>query len=140
MRTNRRISLLSAMFIAGASGLALAQSALEPRTTPTGINWISGGIGFDEAHALRKIEGEYNLRLLFALQGTGEYLADVVVIVQDQQGQPVLEATAQGPRLLAQVPPGSYTVTATSGGSSVTRRVSVARDRAAIEAFYFPAQ
>ena len=140
MRTKPLIGLLSAAIVAGFFSMAAAQSMIEPQTTADGITWVSGGIGFDESLALRKIEGDYNLRLLFAVQGTGEYLADVVVIIQNHQGQAILEATAPGPRLLAQVPPGAYTVTATSGGSTVTRRLTVPRDRAAVESFYFPAQ
>ncbi|MBK8209524.1 MAG: carboxypeptidase regulatory-like domain-containing protein [Rhodospirillales bacterium] len=140
MRRTWLSGLLSAAIVAGFVGVAAAQSALEPQTTPGGINWVSGGIGFDESLALRKIEGNYNLRLLFAVEGSGEYLADVVVIIQNQEGQAVLEATSQGPRLLAQVPPGGYTVTATSGGSTVTRRLNVPRGRTVENSFYFPAQ
>jgi hypothetical protein len=84
------------------------------------------------------MEGEYNLRLLFAVEGTGEYLADVPVIIQNRQGQSVLEVTARGPRLLAQLPPGSYTVTVESGGKVSSRPVSVPHTGAAIVAFYFP--
>jgi hypothetical protein len=140
MRRTRLVGLLSAAFVAGSISVAAAQSALEPQRTPGGVTWVSGGIGFDESLALRKMEGDYNLRLLFAVQGTGEYLADIVVIIQNQQGQAVLEATSQGPRLLAQVPPGGYTITATSGGSTVTRRLTVPRDRTVENSFYFPAQ
>lgn len=140
MRVRWLIGPLTAILSAIHLGPALAQVNLEPQTTAGGISWISGGIGLDESHALRKLENEYNLRLLFAVEGSGEYLADVVVIVQDQQGLPILEATAQGPRLLAQVPPGAYTVTATSSGSTATRRFTVPHNGAAVQAFYFPTQ
>jgi hypothetical protein len=128
------------VIVAGSSGLALAQVDLQPQTTAGGIRWVSGGIGFAETHELKKIENEYNLRLLFAVRGTGEYLADVVVIIQDHQGQPVLEATALGPRLLAQVPAGTYTVTATVGGATETRRISVPHNGSAVQSFYLPVQ
>lgn len=134
------IGILAAMIIASSLSPVSAQVDLQPQTTPGGIAWVSGGIGFDETHALKKIEGDYNLRLLFAVQGTGAYLADIVVIVQDRQGQPLLEATAPGPRLLAQVPPGTYTVTATSGGATETRRISVPRSGSTEQSFYFRAQ
>ena len=132
------IGTLAAMMVAGSLGSVYAQDELEPQTTAGGIRWVSGGIGFDEIHALKKAESEYNLRLLFAVQGSGAYLADIVVIVQDHQGQPVLEATARGPRLLAQMPPGTYTVTARSGGATETRRISVPRSGSADQSFYFP--
>ncbi len=134
------IGALAAMMVAGSLGSVSAQVDLEPQTTAGGIRWVSGGIGFDETHALKKVEGEYNLRLLFAVQGSGAYLADIVVIVQDHHGQPVLEATARGPRLLAQLSPGTYTVTATSAGATETRRISVPRSGSADQSFYFPAR
>jgi hypothetical protein len=138
-RMGRRwvIGPLVAMMIAGSSLLVQAQVNLEPQTTAGGIRWVSGGIGFAESHELKKIENEYNLRLLFAVRGTGEYLADVVVIIQDHQGQPVLEATAFGPRLLAQVPAGTYTVTATVGGETESRRITVPHNGSAVQSFYF---
>jgi len=86
------IGTLAALMMAVSLGSVFAQDDLEPQTTAGGIRWVSGGIGFDEIHALKKAESEYNLRLLFAVQGSGAYLADIVVIVQDHQGQPVLEA------------------------------------------------
>lgn len=140
MGTRWLIGALAAMMVAGSLGSVSAQVDLEPQTTADGVRWISGGIGFDETLALKKVEGEYNLRLLFAVQGSGAYLADIVVIVQDHQGQPVLETTARGPRLLAQLPPGTYTVTATSAGATETRRISVPRSGSADQSFYFPAR
>jgi hypothetical protein len=134
------IGPLVAVVVAGSSDPVPAQVDLQPQTTAGGIRWVSGGIGFAETHELKKIENEYNLRLLFAVRGTGEYLADVVVIIQDRQGQPVLEATALGPRLLAQVPPGTYTVTATLGGATETRRITVPQSGSAVQSFYFPTQ
>jgi hypothetical protein len=134
----RLIGLISLTLIAGAVGIAAAQSPLEPRTSSGGIPWVSGGVGMDETLALQQMQGDYNLRLLFAVQGSGEYLADIAVIVQSKDGRSILEATAQGPRLLAQVPPGAYTVTAVSGGATQTRHLTVPRTGAVDQAFYFP--
>ena len=139
MQMKRLSRLLLAAIVAGFCSVAAAQvPGLEPQTTSSGIRWISGGVGFDETFALQQMEGGYNLRLLFAVQGSGEYLSEVTVIIQNRQGQSVFEEIAHGPRLLAQMPPGAYTVTAESGGKVVTRQVSVPRAGAANAAFYFP--
>jgi hypothetical protein len=48
------------------------------------------------------------------MQGSGEYLASVQVIIRNTQGDTVLAAQSQGPLLFAQLPPGDYTVEATA--------------------------
>ncbi|MBL8666261.1 MAG: hypothetical protein JNM48_02230 [Rhodospirillales bacterium] len=133
------LRLLLAAVIAGLCSTAVAQVVgPEPQTTSGGIRWVSGGVGFDETFALKQMEGGYNLRLLFAVQGSGAYLSEVPVIIQNRQGQSVFEETAHGPRLLAQFPPGPYTITAESGGKVVSRQVTVPRSGSVDTAFYFP--
>jgi len=139
MRMKGLSRLLFAAIVAGFCSAAAAQvPGLEPQTTSSGIRWISGGVGFDETFALQQMEGGYNTRLLFAVRGSGEYLSEVTVIIQNRQGQLVFEEIAYGPRLLAQLQPGGYTVTAESGGSVITRQISVPRTGATNVAFYFP--
>ena len=136
---NRRLRLLLAVLFAGFCSVANAQIVgPEPQTTSGGIRWVSGGVGFDETFALKQMEGGYNLRLLFAVQGSGAYLSEVAVIIQNRQGQSIFEETAHGPRLLAQMPPGGYTITAESGGKVVSRQVTVPRSGSVDTAFYFP--
>ena len=97
-----------------------------------GIRYVSGGVGEGERAELDALSGQFNLRLLFAMQGSGDYLADVRVSVVDSRGAVVLNATSNGPWFLAALPPGSYTVevsamdqtqrqSANIGGSSQSR-------------------
>jgi hypothetical protein len=99
-----------------------AQPALPPRSHAPAI---SGGIGEESRAQLRAREHEFNLKLMFTLS-EGNYLADVRVAVSNAAGQVVVETVAQGPFLLARLPPGSYTVTATYAGQPQTRAIRVA--------------
>lgn len=89
------------------------------------VRYISGGIseegreGFLAAHA-----GEgYNTKLLF-IGPSGNMLADVVVTIRNTKAD-ILQATTDGPLLLAELPPGSYSVTANYKGESQSQKLTV---------------
>lgn len=65
----------------------------------------------------------YPLKLVFATD-KGEYLADVRVKIEDASGNIALEAACDAPWLVADLPAGSYNVTATTKGG-LTETVSV---------------
>jgi hypothetical protein len=117
---------------------AEAQVTLEPHTQ-NGVTYLSGGIGPEEVSAIKAAQGEYNLRLLFAVQGSGQYLADVQVKLLDQKGNTVLDATSDGPYFLARLKPGSYRLVAESAGKPITRSVEVPSSGAAALSLYWPA-
>ncbi len=77
-----------------------------------GIRYVSGGIG----------EG---VRLLFALQGSGSYVADVRVNIRDERGGLTLVAESKGPWFFAALPPGTYTVEAETLEDGQTQRQTV---------------
>jgi len=105
-----------------AAALVLAISITAHARSP---EFISGGIGVAEQAELAAREKEFNLKLVFALN-EGNYLADVGVVVADARGRKVIEDVAAGPLFLARLPAGSYTVTATHEGRTVTRKIGVA--------------
>jgi hypothetical protein len=111
-------------------------TVLQPRTEG-GITYISGGIGMDERDALKKVEGDYNLRLLFAAQGSGEFVADVKVTILDAQGKSILEAVSAGPRFFAKLAPGSYRIIAENNGTPIRRTVRISPKRPVSQAFYW---
>ena len=79
-----------------------------------GIRYVSGGVGEGELDEINALSGQFNLRLLFAMQGSGNYLADVQVTIVNARGEIVLNATSNGPWFLVQLSPGDYTVDATT--------------------------
>jgi hypothetical protein len=77
-----------------------------------GIRYVSGGVGEGERAELDALSNQFNLRLLFAMQGSGEYLSAVRVTILDARGGTVLTAESKGPWFFAQLVPGDYTVEA----------------------------
>ena len=102
----------------------VASAADQPTLQSNGaVEYLSGGIGKEEADALKQQSADYALTLEFASSKTAEgdvspgaYLADVKVDIRDAQGRQMLDTTAQGPLLLVRLPPGDYTVVADWNG------------------------
>jgi hypothetical protein len=104
-----------------------ATSELPPELTQGNITYITGGIGHDEAMAMRRQEAQYPLSLEFVKRAgpVGEYLAGVNVTIKDRQGKTKLETVADGPIVLARLPVGKYTVSAELDGQIKNRDVVI---------------
>ena len=83
-----------------------------------GVSYVTGGIGENEAAALKHAAATYPLELLFAqkAQPKDVYIADVKIVIRDRSGNPVLDTTAEGPFLLAKLPAGKYQIEAEYDG------------------------
>lgn len=81
-----------------------------------GIRYVSGGVGESERTELNAQSPQFNLRLMFAMQGSGNYLSAVRVSILDARGEKILVTESKGPWFLAQLPPGDYTVEASVPG------------------------
>ena len=110
--------------------------ALVGPQTQGDVSYVSGGVGSDSVLAMRQIEGGYNLRLLFAVQGSGEYLANVRVKLVDRKGNTVLDAVSDGPYFFAKLRPGRYQVVVDNGGTVISRTVDVGQ-HAVSQSFYW---
>ncbi len=117
-------------------GLALVASfapGVQARTLPTeqmrgGVHFISGGVGADESAAMQRAAARYALELVFAARdgaNRGDYLAYVPVTIRDSGGRMVLHTRTRGPYLLANLPDGTYSVTATEHGVAKQQVVHV---------------
>lgn len=127
----------SALLLAGLAGLAATVQAQAPASsdapplpafqTTGALHYACGGIGSDESTAMRAAMPGYPLSLLFARKN-GDYLANLAVQVQGLSGGPQ-QFTATGPVCLLKLPPGRYTVKATSEEGVVqSQSVDVARN------------
>ena len=90
-----------------------------------GIRYTSGGVGEGERAELKALSGQFNLRLLFAMQGSGDYLADIRVTILNNRGETVLSAESNGPWFYVQLPPGAYTVEASTADQSQRQKATV---------------
>jgi len=95
--------------------------------------YISGGASAEAREELLAKESEYNLKIV-AAEKSGDYLADVKVVIESARKERVLDTTMEGPILLAKLDPGTYTIRATSAGHTLTRAVTIpARGRRQVD-------
>ena len=113
---DRHIQVLATMAI------VLLTFCMEVRAAD--VPYISGGAGADEREELLAKEKEYNLKII-AAETSGDYLAYVKVVIESARKEQVLDATMEGPILLAKLAPGTYTIRATSDGQTLTRTVTI---------------
>ena len=95
---------------------------------PSGVTYVTGGAGSEAVELLRSMERDFNLKLVFA-DTTGAYLGDVKVTIVAASGQVVLDATSEGPLLMAKLPAGAYQIEATSAGHAEHRKTTIAGNK-----------
>lgn len=113
---DRRIQVLATLTV------VLLTFCMEVRAAD--VPYISGGAGADAREELLAKEKEYNLKII-AAEKSGDYLAGVKVVIESARKEQMLDATMEGPILLAKLAPGTYTIRATSDGQTLTRTVTI---------------
>ena len=86
--------------------------------------YFCGGVGADERGAMRTLEPQANLKLLFVTKKRGGYLADAAVTISDGKATR-FSAVADGPICLLDLPAGKYLVSARIGDAERAIRVEV---------------
>jgi hypothetical protein len=100
------------------------------------VTFVSGGAGDEDRAALKQMESQYNLRLLF-VERSGNYLANIAVTLADARGNAVLDTIAEGPIFYAHLPPGRYKLTVSNHGQSQSRDVIIGSREAVHQDFYW---
>jgi hypothetical protein len=114
-----------AVLLAAVVSLGSLPAAAQLRQTPpSGVEYVSGGIGQTEAQRMKRAANDYSLALLFATP-SGQYLADVDVQLKDSRGAAVLSVEDTGPMLLVNLPPGRYQVEAAYNGDAKKALVDI---------------
>lgn len=97
------------------------------QATPSAANesfFISGGVGKAERERMEAMKGQYNFKLQMATSG-GAFVSGVNVQITDAKGNVVLETVTDGPLLMAKLPAGSYTISASKFGETKTQKVQL---------------
>jgi hypothetical protein len=116
---------LAVILLSSASLVPLASANYEiVQTTGGGVSYVSGGIGTDSIDRLSSLAGDFNLKLVFALN-SGAYVSDVRVAIANAAGKTLLDTTSEGPWFLTRLPVGNYQIVATFAGHAVTRQIAV---------------
>jgi hypothetical protein len=115
-----------------AAGAALLVAALQAAAAPlpqpitrNGVTYLNGGIGHDEALAMRAEARRYPLSIVFSAGKDNEFLADVKVAIKNKAGKQVLSDAAAGPIMLVKLPAGNYAIAAERDGMTLHRTVRV---------------
>ena len=140
MPATRRILFgLVALSAFAASALA-DEVTLPPERSQGSVTYVSGGIGKDESDAMKQAASRYSLAIEMASPASprAQYVADVKIDIRDQRGATVLSTISDGPMLLANLPPGRYTVTAAKSGTSQQRSIVVGSGARPRVMFSFP--
>lgn len=80
---------------------------------------------------MNAVAEDFNLKIITA-KPSGEYLTGVTLLIRNQEGRPMVSTVAQGPILLAQLPPGRYTVMAINGSDVRQEAVTIRPARQAV--------
>jgi len=125
-------------------GVLTAQAANPPIHIVNGIEYMSGGIGSDEAQFMETVSPRWAATFEFAVKDASnkqgaDFAANVQVQVRDaNNGNSLLTATADGPFLLARLEPGHYAVEATLNGQTLKQELTVRAGEASKATFVWP--
>jgi hypothetical protein len=120
---NRVLGIAALLLALSLVPLAWSQQPLQVQEQQ-GVTFVSGGFGKDERGQLQDMQGQFNLKLVFATDA-GNYLAGIDVRIIDQQGGTLVETRSDGPILMARLPARSYTVVASHKNNEQQRTVNV---------------
>ena len=138
---------LLALLPALTAGTAVAAESLllPPENVRGNVRYMTGGVGFDEAEAMRQVASHYPLTIELAAKPNPRdayprdvYLSNVRVDIRDEQGQSLIATRTDGPILLASLPPGRYTINAEIRGISQQKTVAVGSGAPQRVLFEFP--
>ena len=113
---------------------------LPPVQSSGAVEYLSGGVGEEEAQAMQQAGAQWPMQLQFLINAKPrpEYAASVEVQVKDAKGMDVLQTATDGPFMLIKLAPGSYAVYATLDGKTLHKRISVGRNGQARAVFVWP--
>ena len=130
VNAQQEVTMLTRFFLSTAAALAFifpavqASGAQSHTNVATDVKFVSGGVGEQSDSQMQAMARDYNLRLLFAAKD-GHYLAGVPVTITSASGATVVDTIAEGPRLFATLPPGTYKITAQYDGKSISRTITI---------------
>jgi hypothetical protein len=129
---------MKSIALAALLGLAVVPAgALERGTTGLGQPFVSGGVGATEQDTLDQERTGYDLAILTAVRGSGNYLADVHIRITDAHSELVLDTDLDGPWLFVELPAGRYRVQASRNDRVQEHTVSFLASGHRQTVFYF---
>jgi hypothetical protein len=129
------VALLLAASIVG-SGYSVSAFSATPSNLPNEktvgmITYVSGGVGIDEASAMKREQVNFPLTMEFVAHTNqkDELITNVAVTVKDYNDKIVLQTMSDGPYLYARLPDGTYVITAEVKGLPKLKIVNIAAQK-----------
>lgn len=137
---------LAAALFCGAvllGALSSAQAAVNPPIYMAhGIEYMSGGIGSDEARLMETVSPRWPATFEFAVKDSkgADFAANVHVTVRNGSGVALLDnVVSGGPFMVARLDPGTYEVEARLGSQVLKQQLHVLQGAPAKASFVWPA-
>lgn len=96
-----------------------------PKEAAGGFKYVTGGVGDVEQANMQAMYGGYSFMLVNVLSGPDAAFVSNVHVTIKKNGEVVLETTTDGPWLIADIPPGTYHLTASFDGSTTTNTLKL---------------
>jgi hypothetical protein len=118
---------LTTNIVIGSPAANAEPTAFATQRNQGNISYVTGGVGEDEAAALKRAAPEFPLEVQFVQRATprDEFLAGVKVEIRDRSGKVLLDTVSDGPFLLAQLPAGTYQIEANHDGVAKRQTVEI---------------
>jgi hypothetical protein len=137
---------LAAVMLCGAvllGTLSSAHATVNPPIYMThGVEYMSGGIGSDEARLMETVSPRWPATFEFAIKDHkgADFAANVRITVRDSSGTALLDnVVSGGPFMVARLEPGDYQVEARLGSQTLKQTLHVPQGAAAKATFVWPA-
>ena len=125
---NKLLAASIAALLLGSASLVVAADAEPVIQSNANVSYVSGGVGDESLDRLNAIAGQFNVKLIFAMN-SGEYVSNVRVEITDSKGRNVVDARSDGPWFLARLPVGHYQLVATLSGQAEKRQLDVGANK-----------
>ena len=106
---------------------AAQASAHHPKilNSKSGIRYVTGGIGEEDAGAMRVQAKNFTLNLLFSEGTSGRWVTDANVNIYDEASNLVFRIIASEPMLYVNLPAGTYTILANNAGQKLRHKITI---------------
>jgi hypothetical protein len=94
-------------------------------TSPSGIAYITGGIGEEEVLEMRPYAKNFTLNLLFSEGISGRSVTDVNVNIYNERDERVFRIVGSKPMLYVNLPAGTYTILANNNGQKLRHKLTI---------------
>ena len=106
------------------SNLALADLP-KIRNSPTGIAYMTGGIGEEEVAVMKHQAKNFTLNLLFSEGVVGRWVTDINVNIYDEASNLMFRIVGAKNVLYVNLPAGTYTILANNAGQKLRHKVTL---------------